>query len=161
VATVKALFLAICFFLTTAVAAQELPDPNYWYPAKFRPQLFISGVVAGKQTTVKATLVEWNSPIPSRVVFVVGKYQEQLVQTFPFGVLHIKLPGAFIREYWLQLKFPARVMTFDLAKGYIPTALRGTKWCAQFYIEYYAWSVPAPITHPLSWLSYPRTFVIQ
>lgn len=153
---VKSLIL-ILLLLATSAAAQDL----YWYPSKYRPQLFVTGAVAGRYTNVKATLVEYSSPTPSRVIFLVGKYQKQYVQAFPgIGVLHIPYHTMWMQQRWLKLKYPARILEFSLFKGTIHPGLRGTQWCVQVYVEYYKWGYPAPPSAP-RWLSYPRLVTIK
>jgi len=152
----KILLLLVFLLISVSATCQDF----YWYPAQYRPQLFISGAVAGRYTTVKASVIEWNSPPPSRIIFLLGKYSPQYTAATPWGVLMIKPETLWCKHLWLNLKYPVRVMEFNLFSGTLHPSLKGTQWCAQFYIEYWKWGHPAPLEAHI-WLSYPKLVTIE
>jgi len=149
------LLLLMTSFLCDLGTAQA--PPLEWYPNLYHPRVLVRGAEAGRETTVCALYVEYNSPAPTQATFLIGRYQQQYVQAIPgIGVLHI--PSVmFMREFWLRMKYPAHIIEFPLFSGYIHPSLRGTEWCLQ---AYFSWGPWGKWGEP-HWLSYPVRIIIQ
>ena len=154
-----ALLLLLCASLLCDFGSAQIPagPPEYWYPTRFRPQIFVRGAVAGVPTTVCALYVEYSSPTPTAAIFIIGKYSKQYVQVLPkIGVLHI--PCVYWgRHFRLKDPYNPSLIEFPLFSGLIHPSLRGTEWCLQAYFtwgEWNKWGEP-------HWLSYPVRVIIQ